>query len=68
MRRRRKIAIIQMACRRGCGKTVTTLSRLIHSSQSDYAKYHGICSACMGEDEQNELLHRTARRIASGQQ
>lgn len=69
-RRRKPPAVVKMPCRRRCGRTVTTLSRPIHSTQADYDRYHGICSECLTEEEhkdmQGAMLLRTAQNIVKG--
>jgi hypothetical protein len=59
--------IISMLCRRDCGKRISTLSGPMHSTITDYKKYHGICDDCLTDEEKADMrgamLLRTARNV-----
>lgn len=63
----RRIQLITMSCRRGCGKQLTTTSGPIHGTKADHDRYHGICRDCLTpeeiEDMNGPMLMRTARNI-----
>ena len=66
-RRGRRPTLVTMSCRRGCGKTLSTLSAPIHSTREDHARYHGICDDCLTDEERKDMdgpmLMRTAANI-----
>lgn len=68
MARRRKNPTKVMACRRGCGACLVTLTRPIHGSLADYDRLHGICDDCLTEDERQymagPMLMQAAARLA----
>lgn len=67
-RRRKEPRVKVISCRRGCGKTLTTLAAPINASREDYRRLHGICDNCLTLDEREymrgPLLLKTAKRIA----
>ena len=68
MARRRRPTLVRLACRRGCGKTLHTLSAPIHNGQADFDRLHGICDDCLTQEERDymagPMLLATAKRIA----
>lgn len=52
-----------IACRRGCGRLLSSLIRPIYSSAATHAKYAGICGQCMSEKEKTEMLTRQAQDV-----
>ncbi len=69
MKRRtsRRPQLVTMSCKRGCGKTITTLSRPIYSTAEDFERYSGICENCLTEEEladiNGPMLHRIGQNI-----
>lgn len=52
----RKSILHVIACKRGCGKTLTTLRRPIHKGrQAQYDRLGGICGDCLTRHELIEL-------------
>jgi hypothetical protein len=52
-----------IACRRGCGRMLSSLIRPIHSSAATHAKYAGICGSCMTEQEKADMLGAMSRDV-----
>ena len=52
--RKAKYQLYTTTCKR-CGKTITTSTRSLYGADSAHAQYAGICSACMGEKERDEM-------------
>ncbi len=69
LRKKQKISLIKLDCRRGCGAVLHTVNRPIHGTQEDYNRYHGICSNCLTDEEKQEMsgpmLLRTAENICN---
>jgi hypothetical protein len=56
--------LIEVSCKRGCGKKLHTLSKPITpgSAMAElHAKYAGICASCMSDEEMQEMLKATMR-------
>ena len=49
-------------CKR-CGKKITTMSQPIYTSNSTMKKYQGICSGCMTDKEEREMMFAMNRDI-----
>ena len=42
-------------CKR-CGKEITTMAKPIYTNDATMKKYQGICSSCMSDKEQMEMM------------
>jgi hypothetical protein len=49
-----------VACRRGCGRTLSSLIRPIFSSAATHARWAGICSQCLTDAERAEMQQQIA--------
>lgn len=50
-----KIALVTMKCRRGCGRSVTTLNRSISGAHEVHAELSGICEQCITPEERRRI-------------
>lgn len=51
-----KIALVTMKCRRGCGRSVTTLNRPISGAHEAHAEFSGICEHCITPEERRSMI------------
>lgn len=67
--RRARPMLQTLQCTRGCGRTVTSLVRPIFSSQATFARYAGICAACMPDVERaqmrDQMMKDAVRKVAA---
>jgi len=66
MRRKTRIQLYTVKCRRGCGRDITATSRSIHGANALHTKYSGICSHCITDEERNEMLYGIGSAIIQG--
>lgn len=64
VRRRRKIEIIHVSCKR-CGCALVTTSRSIYGADALKAELGSICEQCITPEERHRILNGVANQILS---
>ena len=59
-----KKKLIKIDCKRGCGRSFTSLQRSQWTMHEEIRKkYHGICATCLTANERDELLNALCKQV-----